>query len=186
MSFIRFCKHFHLTRLSKPVENRVLYRAVKRHQVRSIVEIGVGDLERGLRLIKFADELGNEESKPVSYTGIDLFEGRGDNSGISLKEAHRKLKQTGKAVKLIPGDPYSALARGANGLQNTDLIIISADQVSEALDRAWFYVPRMMHQNTLVFLQTANELGECSFQLLSPADILTKSKSQDTKIRRAA
>ena len=186
MSIIRFCQHFCLTRLSKPVEDRVLFRAMKSHQVRTIVEVGIGDLERGMRLIKFADELGNDQSKPVSYTGIDLFEGRADGSGISLKDAHRKLKQSGKAVKLIPGDPYAALARTANSLQNTDLIVISADQDPESLDRAWFYVPRMMHPNTQLFLQTHDAEGKHPFQLLSRADIEAKRKSLESRARRAA
>ena len=36
-------------------------------------------------------------------------------------------------------------------LANTDLIIISADQDEESLAKAWFYVPRMMHAQTLVY-----------------------------------
>ena len=56
-------------------------------------------------------------------------------------------------IQVIPGDPLSALARSANGLQSTDLLVIAADQDTQSLANAWFYVPRMLHDKSLVLLE---------------------------------
>lgn len=187
MSFLQTCKQIYLTHFSKPVAERVLYRNLKRQSIKRILEVGVGDLNRSKRILKFASELADEETK-ISFTGIDMFEGRDDDSGVPLKEAHRALKQFAQTVKLIPGDPYSALARSANSLQQTDMIIISADQDRDSLDRAWFYVPRMMHDDTLVFLEVApeDEEEEATLELISMADVVAMARAQDSSIRRAA
>lgn len=92
--------------------------------------------------------------KSVTYTGIDLFEARPvPGSGLTLKAAHQQLKATGAHIKLIPGDPLSALSRMANALQNTDLLVISGDQDVQSLEHSWFYMPRMLHQTSLVFIE---------------------------------
>ncbi len=92
----------------------------------------------------------------VTYTGIDLFESRtsSDGQGVSLKLAHRILLATGARIRLLPGDPFTALLqRAANGLTGTDLVVISADQNAAALANAWFYVPRMLHATSVVFVE---------------------------------
>jgi hypothetical protein len=190
VSFLRFCKHLYLTRFSKPEGERVIFRAMKRKPVQRIVELGMGDMRRTHRMLQFASELAKEDEK-IHFTGIDLFESRpavdGKPVGIPLKEAHRLLKLTGHSIKLIPGDPYSALARAANSLQNSDLIVISAGHDQESLERAWFYVPRMMHENTLIFLeQPETDEVEAEFVLLQAADVKQKVQQQDARGRRAA
>jgi hypothetical protein len=67
------------------------------------------------------------------------------------------LKPTGVQVQLVPGDPYSALARVANNLTGTDLVVVAADQDPLALERAWFYFPRLLHTTSHVFAEE-----ECS------------------------
>ena len=73
--------------------------------------------------------------------------------GLSIKEAHRLLKATTAQVQLIPGDPRT-LARAANALQNQDLVIISAEHDDAALAGAWFYLPRMLHADSVVYRET--------------------------------
>jgi hypothetical protein len=145
-------KYLYLAYFSQPAMDRSLYRAIRRHKVRRILEIGVGPGDRAQRMIGLA--LRDESAEPVEYTGIDLFESRRDHdgAGVSLKLAHRILSQTAARIRLVPGDVFSALSRTANVLaSNTDLIVISADQDPDSLARAWFYVPRMMHDRTLVY-----------------------------------
>jgi hypothetical protein len=90
----------------------------------------------------------------VSYAGIDLFEARPPQQpGLKLKDAHRQLIRTGVQLRLVPGDPLAALARSANSLANTDLVIISAGHDPASLEPAWFYIPRMLHEGSLVFLE---------------------------------
>ena len=87
----------------------------------------------------------------VKYSGFDPFDARdGDVGPLSVKQAHRVLKPLGAAVRLVPGYPGDTLAAWANSLMGTDLLLVSADVDLESLDRAWFYVPRMLHERSLV------------------------------------
>jgi len=67
----------------------------------------------------------------VSYVGVDLFEDRSTADAaaqrISLKAAHRLLCSSGARVRLLPGDPYSVLARAANHLGKADLVVVSSE-----------------------------------------------------------
>ena len=74
-------------------------------------------------------------------------------SPLPLKEAHRMLKSTGATVQLIPGDPFQTLSRVANNLASTDLLVFSADVM--ACEPDWYYVPRMLNQQSIVFVQRA-------------------------------
>ena len=94
--------------------------------------------------------------EPVRYAALDLFEARpaGSPPGQSLKETHQALSPTGAKVQLIPGDPAQALARAANSLQGMDLVVISADYDVASLGGAWFYLPRMLHATSRVYLES--------------------------------
>ena len=124
----------------------------------------------------------------VQYTGTDLFEARPPGtSGIPLKEAHRLLCSLGGRVGLVPGDPFTALARKANSLTGTDMIVISADQEPASLARAWFYVPRMLHDRSLVFLEEAPAGdGRPTFRLLAREEIEALAVGELGGHRRAA
>lgn len=147
-----FFKFAYLTLLSKPSHERVLYRQIRRSTPLSIVEVGMGLGVRASRMIAVAARYQPDDQ--IRYTGIDLFEARTEiGTGLPLKEAHKRLKATGANVRVIPGDPLSALARSANGLQSTDLLVIAADQDEHSLANAWFYIPRMLHDNSLVLIE---------------------------------
>jgi hypothetical protein len=150
---------FHLAHMSKPVEDRPIYQELLNGQVRRILELGLGSGDRTVRLIDTASRLC--EARDIYYTGVDLFEGRDSSlgTGLTLKGAHQKLSQTGAHVRLVPGDAFSGVARIANSIQNVDLVVISGDQPAEILNRAWFYLPRMMHAESQVFLQKPCEPG---------------------------
>jgi predicted O-methyltransferase YrrM len=150
-----FLKFAYLTLLSKPSHERDIYRVIRRLKPLSIVEVGVGLGVRASRMIAVAGRYRPDEK--IRYTGIDLFEARTEpGTGLPLKEAHKRLNATGVNVRVIPGDPLSALARSANGLQSTDLLVIAADQDALSLKNAWFYVPRMLHDKSLVLIEDAS------------------------------
>jgi hypothetical protein len=178
-------KYLYLSYLSKPKSDRVLYRAIGRRKVRRILEIGMGPSRRTLRMIDLAGRVSQGDS--VRYAAIDLFEARPPESppGLPLKETHRLLKSTQAVVQLIPGDPASALARAANALLNLDLVIISADHDEQSLAGAWFYLPRMLHANSAVYLETRDP-GSPSprLTLLAPDDIAQRAQAR--RPRRAA
>jgi hypothetical protein len=174
----------YLCYLSKPKGLRPLYRLLckrrKKSPIGKITELGVGTAERTLRLLELCPSADDSV-----YTGIDLFEARtaADGPGRSLKEAHKTLAATGMKIRLVPGDPYSALARSANGLTAQDLILIAADQDRASLARAWFYVPRMLHETTLVFEEELVE-GEPTWKPVSPDEIARRAAA--AKGKRAA
>jgi len=163
-------KSFFLSRFAKPTGDRGLDRVLRSGTNRRIVEIGVGDGQRAKQMLQLAVQLA--AGKSVSYAGIDLFEsGSGDDS-LGLKQAYRLLRPTGARIQLVPGDPLTALASVANTLQRTDLLIISADIDQQAMKQAWFYVPRMLHAGSQVFLEAPGEQpDELILQPLSIADI---------------
>lgn len=180
----RWLHYLWLAHFSKPAGERILFRLLKQQAARSIVEIGVGDLSRAERLIPFAGTF--VPNGELRYTGIDLFEGRPDPStGVSLKEAHGRLKRLDAKVKLVPGEPFSALARSANALAGTDLVLIAGDIDQEAMQRAWTYLPRMLHEGSRVVVADASESGD-RYRLLSREEITAAAGSHARHIAKAA
>jgi predicted O-methyltransferase YrrM len=163
---------FFLARLSRPAEYRPIYQAIRRHGLRRIVELGVGHGDRALRMIEMAAF--GDIAENVVYTGIDLFEMRAaeDAPGLSLKLAHRKLVTSGAKIRLLPGDSYSALSRAANMLGVADLVVIAADPNKAALERSWYYIERLLHEPTHIFMQNAPADGkEGTFRLVPHAEV---------------
>ncbi len=178
-------KHLWLAYLSRPASDRVLYRTIRRNRVRKILEIGIATATRTLRMVHLAQRGARGEA--VRYVAVDLFEARAGQQAavLSLKEAHRLLKSTTAQVQLIPGDPASALGRAANALQNLDLVVISADHDAESLGDAWFYLPRMLHADSVVYIESRAASGEqTAFALLSREEILKRANVN--RRRRAA
>ena len=158
--------------------DRQLVKAMKVQQVRRIVEIGVHDGERAEQLLEMAKRFHDVES--IRYTGIDMFEARGEDA-TPLKEVHSRLSATGATIRLVPGDASSALPRCANDLRGTDWVLISPDQEEAAIDRAWHFLPRMLHQKSEVWMET--KPGE--FRVLSARDVSDQMALRG-KRRRAA
>jgi hypothetical protein len=186
LAILRQLKCFFITHFSRPASQRCLYRAIRRHRVSSIVEIGIGRGERALRLVEVA---GSATAKQVRYTGIDEFESRSGESaaGLTLKHAYQRLRTTEAAIQLVPGDPLAALMRVANSLTGTDLLVVSAEVDAASLQRAWMYVPRMLHRSSLVYLEEASDDGDGRrFVRLSLGEVNRLAESQQTSYRRAA
>ncbi|MEX2187825.1 MAG: hypothetical protein WD875_13555 [Pirellulales bacterium] len=175
MSLVDRIKFVHLAYFSQPVADRAIYRAIRRSQPTTIVEIGVGMGQRAVRAIALASKL--RPGQRIAYTAVDLFEASpSGRPALGLKKAHQLLSATGAKVQLVPGDPFSALARMANTLTGTDLLIVSADQRGESLDRAWFYVPRMLHDASVVMVEepAAGNGGQTTFRELAKRDVVTR------------
>jgi hypothetical protein len=171
-------KYCYYALLSKPVCNRVIYRTIRRQRVSSILEVGVGDASRAERMIQVARKFSGSGS--VRYTGIDGFEANPD-SVLTLKECHRRLQyKTDVKVQLVPGDMYPSIHRIANSHSRTDLIVISAGYDAETLSNTLFYIPRMLHATSTVFLQVADDpFGK--FEILFRLEIERRAKSQRSK-----
>lgn len=146
--------------LSKPQSDRPVYRAIQRSRARKIVELGVATGRRALRMIEVAKLA--SPGQEVHYVGLDPFEGRSeaDGPGLTLKAAHQLLRRDGVRVQLIPGNVAESLVRVANSLGKVDLLIVPAMLDSAEFARAWFFVPRMLHEQSLVFIEQTLENGQ--------------------------
>ena len=176
-------KVLYLKLFSKPAQDREVYRQIQKLRANSVVELGVGSCVRSKRII--AGLLRYHPISEVHYTGIDLFESRPEpGTGMALKRAHQVLAETGVSVRLIPGDPYSALARSANALTGTDLIVIDEIQNAASLAPAWFYIPRMIHDRSVVLLATAGR--EAKFRVVTASEVADLASEASRSRRRAA
>jgi len=175
--------YLYLAYLSSPKAERHLYRHIRRQRVARIVEIGIGSLQRTLRMLRVAAQPAG--SRPVQYAGIDAYDARPDGmQRLSLKETYRRLRATGAQVRLVPGDTLSSLARTANVLSGTDLVIVSADQEPAAMESAWFYLPRMLHEGSLVLQESGAGTGRQTFRPVEPLEVHRRARTGSR--RRAA
>jgi hypothetical protein len=179
-------KYLHLAYFSKPVAERTVYRTVRNIRAGNIVGIGIGSGHLARKMIQLASDF--TPRPQVRFTGIDLFEMRTDTTGtLSLKQAHRFFAPLKARIQLVPGDPYSALARIANSVPDVDLVVIRSDQDPESLERAWFYLPRMLHANSVVLVEQMNVDGQpVRYDELDLTAVRTKSASRPATYRRAA
>ena len=171
MSITSRLRIFHLSHLSTPVSDRVIYRDICRNKPRKIVEAGIGIGERSLRLIQLASEFHSPQE--IQFTAIDLFEDRSpsDGPGIALREAHRMLKATGAKIQLVPGSPYEGFARIANMLGKVDAVILSPRPDAHCLSRTWFFIPRLLHDDSLVFLDTLEADGKTVVRVVDRSEV---------------
>ncbi|MFO7905200.1 MAG: hypothetical protein ACQESR_01580 [Planctomycetota bacterium] len=159
MSAASLFKQLYFTHFAKPIADRTVFRTIRTTQAGHLVAIGLGDGQLARNMIQLAQHYTSRSR--VRFTGIDLFELRtGNSSGLSLKRAHQMLHSLSVHTRLIPGDPFEALARHANSLLNSDLLVIQADQLGPAMDRAWFYVPRMLHERSVVLVKRPGQNGQ--------------------------
>jgi hypothetical protein len=162
-----FCScHF-----SKPQSERPVYQEIRRCQARKIVELGVGNGERALGMIEVAKLV--SPSDEIHYIGIDPFEGRSESEGpgLTLKAAHQLLRRDGVRVQLVPGNLADALVRVANSLGKIDLLILPAALESASFAKMWFFVPRMLHDQSLVFVEQTLENGQTQLESMSRSEI---------------
>ena len=171
MSIISQLRLLYLCHFSKPIADRPIYRAIRRYGVRKIVELGIADGRRAVRMIEVARRTTTRPD--VHYVGMDRFEDRTESGGveIGLKAAHQLLRGTGARVQLVPGNPSDGLIRLANSLGKVDLLIVPAELDSPSFARVWFFVPRMLHGRSLVFIDEQLADGQRSLRLKPRCEI---------------
>jgi hypothetical protein len=163
-------KFVYLSQFSRPRAGRQLFRLIKSRHVRRIVEVGISDIDRTVKLVSVAQRFAG--GHPTIYSGLDPFDARPvDFPTLTLKQAHRQMQATGAQVRLVPGDPGRSLATIANAHQHTGLLVISAGVSDASLARAWFYVPRMLDATSVVLRESVDERGERAFAAISAAQI---------------
>jgi len=140
------------SQLSKPSNDRIAYRMIKKHKFRSLVEIGLGEGIRCERMIRVAQKF--SDSSRIRYTGIDLFEEReSSETQMKLIEMHRKLNGMGAKAQLVPGNFSSSIQQIANSHLRTDLVVIQCAASGDAFAQqdfanSWKFLPRMLHASS--------------------------------------
>jgi hypothetical protein len=143
----------------------------------------MGSGERAMRMIELAQ--GSPGDGVVRYAGVDLFEGRPDGQPLlTLKSTYRTLRATGAQVQLLPGHPLAVLTQFANTLGPVDLLVISAGVDPDSLARMWFYVPRMLTPQAVVYLEEGSG-AETTTRQLTVAEVESLA-DRAMLVRRAA
>ena len=175
---------FYLSYLSSPPCDRPIYRAIRRQKARRILELGIADGRRATRMIEVARRF--HPAMATEFTGLDLFESRSatDGPGMTLKAAYRLLGRLDTRVRLIPGDPFSVLSKTANLLGHFDLVIVSARLDPASLSKAWFYMPRLLHEGSQVFQEELLPDGPTQVRLVERQEV--KALAAAARGRRAA
>ncbi len=186
MSATNLLKYLHLAYFSRHKTDRALFRIIRKLQAGHLVHVGVGSGDLAQQMIELAAK--NTRRPRVRYTGIDLFEMRPpETPGLTLKRAHRLFHALPAKTRLVPGDPYSAILRVANSLPDNDLVVISADQDAAALEQAWFFLPRMLHDDSLVLIEDPNhQQAEDGYRVLDVAAVRQLAANSAVERRRAA
>ena len=98
---------------------------------------------------------------------MDPFEGRSeaDGPGLTLKAAHQLLRRDGVRVQLVPGTSPNRWFEIANSLGKVDVLIVPGVLESASFARAWFFVPRMLHERSLVFVEQTLEDGQTVLEI---------------------
>ena len=171
MSLISRIRLFCSCHLSKKQSERPLYQEIRRCQARKIVELGVGTGERALGMIEVAKLVSPADE--IHYIGMAPFEGRSESEGpgLTLKAAHQLLRRDAVRVQLVPGNLADALVRVANSLGKIDLLILPAALESASFAKMWFFVPRMLHDQSLVFVEQPLEDGQTRLESKSRSEI---------------
>ena len=176
-------KYIYLVSFSKPKCDRAVYRSIAKSKATSILEIGMGDADRTEKMIRVAKKFSG--SGGVRYTGVDGFESN-PSSTLTLKQCHRRLQDPDVKLQLVPGEIYSSLHRIANNHMRTDIVVISAGYDPDSLENSWFYMPRMLHATSTVFVQDPQD-DQAPFRVYSRLEIerMAKSKPRSTATRAA-
>jgi hypothetical protein len=180
MSRLSWTQRLYWRYFAKPASERDLSMYVLENPVVSILEIGLGTGDRFQRLIPLIKK--SQSTTQIRYAGVDPFESATDTQPhMSLKQAHRVLAELGVKAHLIPGDSESAIARVANLVLPSDLIIVDGQwEADSAVGRAvrnW--LPRLCHDQTAIF--ASSEPGQPLVSRARPASVVERQA-----LRRAA
>ena len=184
MSLFGQFRLFYYCYLSKPRVNRPIYRAIRERKALKIVELGIGDGGRALRMFDVARLV--SPGQDPKYVGFDRFEDQPNAAEppLTLKQAHRLMLAAGVKARFVSGDPSESLVRVANTLGQVDLLILPAELASPAAARFWYFVPRLLHDRSAVLIEGEGADGGRTYQELPHAKI--ENLAASGALRRAA
>ncbi len=185
MSIASRLKLFHLLHFSQPSSERLIYQIACENRCRRILEIGLDGARRAQRLLQAIATVrrlnGLDNLPPVEYLGIDLFEA---GNGAALKDVYRLLRSGGAQVRLLPGEPLTALAQRSNEIGPVDLLLLSNSGGWQQTPRLWFFVPRLMSESSILLVEHRDHGDKTHWERLGQLQLDRLKKNAD--LRRAA
>ncbi len=131
-----------------------LYDTIRAISAKSILEVGVWNGGRAVRMI----EVAKEQTSQVSYFGYDLFEDLGEVGYIAElskrppteREVAALLKATGAEVKLFRGNTLETLCVSVETLPKIDFVFIDGGHSVKTIASDWSYIEKVLHNNSVV------------------------------------
>ena len=196
MTFRQRVRLLFLCYLSSPRAARPIYRAMRKLRCQRILELGVGDGRRTLRLLEVAHLV--QPGCQLRYTGADPFEDRSSPSlelhagpsqrprrqtagdGLSLKQTYLMVRACGVPARLLPGHPPDTLAQACKLIHDIELVVIAQPYVPASGSAAWNYLARILSPRAQVWVelprdQQAEQLTQVSHDPNSPAATADRS-----------
>ncbi len=152
MTLIQSLRGWWLRQLSFPAQDRALYRAVWNSGPTRLLDIGVSNLQRAVRLIELA-KLKNPLAS-IEFVGISLFEAArclGKRSS-SLKEVYQQMRRLNVVARLIPGTILPGLQTLADLNLKVDFVLIAGPHDCAELLQAWPSLMRLLDEKSQVWV----------------------------------
>ncbi|MCR9293031.1 MAG: hypothetical protein NXI32_09960 [bacterium] len=159
MSRLSWLERLYWSNFGKPSEDRALFKILIKHEIGSVLEIGIGCGDRMRRIAKLAQL--PADATTLRYVGTDEFEAaRDDQAHLSLKQAHQLAGRLDIKASLIPGDALAAVPRVAHKIGASDLIIVNGglDPANPLDSSIGPWLNRIAHHAT--FLLACREPGQ--------------------------
>ena len=164
----------------RPVAERALHRLIQKRKPGTVIEIGLGDGERSVRLIKSVLRFRPHGGR---YYGIDPFEANADRPHISLKEAYLRLRRLQCEATFFPGHPAIVIPNVANQITDVELLVVGPEVDASDLVDTFPFWPRMLDKGGVVAQYDA---AAEKYLVLSWDDVTERARQQTRQQRRAA
>lgn len=149
-------KDWHYTTFRAPKRYHHLFDSIKEVQAKNILEVGVWNGKRAIKMIETAKLVSSSEM--ITYYGFDLFENLDQahyEKEVSKKppakqDVENLLSTTGVQIKLFSGNTLVTMPQVIPTLPTMDFVFIDGGHSLETIAGDWSCVQKLMHSNTIV------------------------------------
>lgn len=182
---MNFFQALYLTHFSTPVDERAIYRRIRKNVPQQIVECGIQRGERMgrmLRLLKYV----SPKTDSFTYVCTDPFEGRTeiDGPGLSLRKAHKLLSQLELRHRCIPAPSEMGIIQLSRSVKDVDFLVIAMPEL-DWLGRRGALLAATLADQAVIFLKAPGGV----FQEWTPYQFqqaINQAAEQDRVSKKAA